>query len=422
MHETDSTYFSLLSNTILFIYKLLEKMSSLRLFKNHRLSYLASLLICIIALPSASSNTYHHFGIVRSVTTPSSSSSSSTTTRQRRSSWTTTPTQQQQYSSVPLRQEEDDAEAAAFGFLDKNDDNIAEFSFYKKNEDNILNNNNDNGIHAVLPCQRSLPSVLARGALLRIASDLSGGTPLENIKTRVTVTKENMWQSCCHIYRTSGMAGFWTGSSSRSVEGALIGAIFMLGSTLTKARLKSLGAPPTVAALGGGLVGGVAQAFIMTPAGMVFTSLNVNRGKNGFEKDTTWSVTSRIIKEKGFMGMYYGFNPMALRQASNWASRAGFTEIARSVLNLQQYGILGEIASGTLGGVGSCWNTPIETIRVVTQRDLSTGVPTKTMGGYWNDIVEKDGMGGLFRGLTPRAIQAVWQTCFLVVVPNMMGL
>lgn len=34
----------------------------------------------------------------------------------------------------------------------------------------------------------------ARGAILRILSDLSGGTPLESIKCRVTVTKDNMFQ------------------------------------------------------------------------------------------------------------------------------------------------------------------------------------------------------------------------------------
>lgn len=379
------------------------------LLHNHRQSCMCLLVLStILALASSASSSRQYFGIVHPV---------------RRSSPSTTTPPPKRQSSLhhhhhhQKEEEEEHAELAAFGFLDNNNENQAEYSFYK----NEQNSNNNNNIATVQPC-RSLPSILARGALLRIASDLSGGTPLENIKTRVTVTKENMWQSCRHIYRTSGIAGFWSGSSSRSVEGALIGAIFMLGSTLTKARLKSMGAPPTVAALGGGMVGGVAQAFIMTPAGMVFTSLNVNRDTKGFETDNTWTVTRRIIKEKGFMGMYYGFTPMALRQASNWASRAGFTEIARSVLNLQQYGILGEIASGTMGGIGSCWNTPIETIRVVTQRDLSTGVPTKTMGGYWKDISERDGMGGLFRGLTPRAIQAVWQTCFLVVVPNMMGL
>jgi hypothetical protein len=36
--------------------------------------------------------------------------------------------------------------------------------------------------------------------------------------------------------------------------------------------------------------------------------------------------------------------------------------------------------------------------------------------------VDKQGHAGLFRGVTPRAIQAVWQTVFMVVVPNMLGM
>lgn len=41
----------------------------------------------------------------------------------------------------------------------------------------------------------------------------------------------------------------------------------------------------------------------------------------------------------------------ALRQATNWASRAGLTEIARTTLGMSQWGVLGEIGSGILGGV-----------------------------------------------------------------------
>ena len=133
-------------------------------------------------------------------------------------------------------------------------------------------------------------------------------------------------------------------------------------------------------------------------------------------------IVRRIISERGMGGMYSGGGAMCLRQATNWASRSGFTEIARSVLKLQHYGILGEIASGAIGGVGSCWNTPIETMRVMNQRDVSQGQMPKTMSEYWNDIVEDTGYHGLFRGITPRALQAIWQTVFLVVVPNIMGL
>jgi hypothetical protein len=67
-------------------------------------------------------------------------------------------------------------------------------------------------------------------------------------------------------------------------------------------------------------------------------------------------------------------------------------------------------------------NTPIETVRVLMQRDVSMGKQAKSMGSYWNAVVEEDGYPGLFRGVTPRGIQAIWQTVFMVVVPNMLGM
>ena len=291
---------------------------------------------------------------------------------------------------------------------------------------NNYNNYNDrqvvNCISAGAVRTPGLASTLFRGALLRVTSDLVGGTAFENVKTRVTTTRENMPTAAANIVRTGGWKGLYSGGSSRFVEGALVGAVFMLGSSLTKRQLTVMGCPPTMTALCAGLVGGVAQGLIMTPAGMIFTTLNVERS-NGNHDETPWSVTKRIVQDRGgWMGMYSGFKPMAIRQATNWASRSAFTEMARSVLGLQRFGLVGELGSGILGGVGSCWNTPIETVRVLTQRDLSMGTPTKTITGYWEEIYQRDGPTGLFRGVSPRILQAVWQTCFLVVVPNLMGI
>ena len=56
------------------------------------------------------------------------------------------------------------------------------------------------------------------------------------------------------------------------------------------------------------------------------------------------------------------------------------------------------------------------------QRDVGCGIPPKTFGGYINDEMETGGVPSLFRGVTPRAVQAVWQTVFMVVVPNLLGL
>jgi len=269
----------------------------------------------------------------------------------------------------------------------------------------------------------TLAKNLVRGAFLRIASDISGGTPLESIKCRVTATYDDMFQAYNNICREeSGVLGLWSGTPSRTIEGALLGAFYMLGSTITKRWILAMGGSKTMAALAGGTVGGVAQAIVMTPAGMIFTSLNVNRGKPGHEHDNAFTVTKRIIREKGVGGMFLGWGPMCARQASNWASRSCFTELARTSMGLSQYGMVGEILSGAVGGIGSCWNTPIETIRVLMHRDVSMGKEAKTFGQYWKDMVDEQGYPGLFRGVTPRGIQAIWQTVFMVVVPNMMGI
>jgi len=203
---------------------------------------------------------------------------------------------------------------------------------------------------SVLLCNSlSVAQTLARGAFLRIASDLSGGTVFESIKTRVTTTDEGPVEATRNIVNDGGVLALWTGTQSRMVEGALVGAVFMLASTITKKQIRLLGGSATSAALAGGLVGGIAQAIVMTPAGLIFTSLNYNKKRPGFENDNAISVTRRIVREKGIAGMYAGGGPMALRQASNWASRAGFTEIARTTLGMTKYGIMGEIGSGVIG-------------------------------------------------------------------------
>jgi len=268
----------------------------------------------------------------------------------------------------------------------------------------------------------SMAKNLVRGAVLRILSDLSGGTPLESIKCRVTTSKDNMFQAYRNIVDEGNFWSLWQGTPSRTVEGALLGAFFILGSSAAKKQVLAMGGSQNLAALAGGTVGGVVQAIVMTPAGMIFTSLNVNQGKKGYENDNAVTVARRIVKEKGLKGLFYGGGPMCLRQASNWSSRSLFTEIARTNLKMSKFGILGEIGSGVIGGLGSCWNTPIETIRVNMHRDVSMGKDSQPFGHYWTRIKEEEGMAGLFRGVSPRGIQAIWQTVFMVVVPNVLGI
>ena len=71
---------------------------------------------------------------------------------------------------------------------------------------------------------------IIRGAILHVVCDLTGGTPLECLKNRVTVSTDSCFQSFKKIIREDGVLALWTGTSSRAIEGALLGAFFMIGS------------------------------------------------------------------------------------------------------------------------------------------------------------------------------------------------
>ena len=265
---------------------------------------------------------------------------------------------------------------------------------------------------------------LIRGAVLKVASDITGGTPLENIKCRVTTSNKNPVQCTRDIVsQPGGILNLWSGTRSRTMEGAVQGAIFLCASVATKRYVFAMGGSNNAAAFVAGVVGGVAQAVILTPSTMAFTSLNVNKHKPGYENDNEFTVAKRIYKEKGLGGLFVGADAMAARQASTWASRTLFTELCRTNLQLvSKYGLLGEVASGIIGGLGSCWNTPIETVRVLMHRDMSCGHPTKSFMGYIQQEMDAGGIPALFRGVSPRALQAIWQTVFMVVVPNVLGI
>ena len=67
--------------------------------------------------------------------------------------------------------------------------------------DFLLSNSDDDDVFdvtATQPC-RSIGETLLRGAFLRVASDMSGGTPLENIKTRGGCEKSICFGLCLAV-------------------------------------------------------------------------------------------------------------------------------------------------------------------------------------------------------------------------------
>lgn len=184
----------------------------------------------------------------------------------------------------------------------------------------------------------------------------------------------------------------------------------------------------------------MAQALVMGPTSLVVTAC-VAASKNSDEPVSAWEVAQTVVKERGIRGLYRGAPAVAMRQATNWASRQGFTEWVRPRIPVE--GVVGELLAGCIGGTLSAWNTPLEVARIETQskimangggkkgnknnnggdgnKDSGTTGKGKSLFATMNNIVEERGIGALYVGLIPRAAQACYQTLFLVCVPRLMS-
>merc|ERR1719453_691097 len=97
-----------------------------------------------------------------------------------------------------------------------------------------------------------------------------------------------------NVYRRGGITGFWQGTSAKMVESALKGSILLFSKEAINGSMINAGVDPAIAS-------------------------------------KTWA-------EKGVKGFYPGGTAIAARQASNWASRQGFTEIIRTRMKLARHG------------------------------------------------------------------------------------
>ena len=97
----------------------------------------------------------------------------------------------------------------------------------------------------------------------------------------------------------------------------------------------------------------------MGPCTFLVTA-KVTGGATGMS--TTQRITDTWAKQ-GLKGFYPGGTAIAFRQATNWASRQGFTEGIRARMQSEPGAKLSrsqEVTAGILGGALSCWNHPFE--------------------------------------------------------------
>ena len=285
------------------------------------------------------------------------------------------------------------------------------------------------------PLQLVPPSLiknLARGSALKMMADLSGGLPMEVWKSSVVLDRirsqkarrptKNSFQVLQDILDERGIQGMWTGCSARMVEGFFSGAVLLAGKeTLRRSLMASpfmcKALSPAVIGFIAGAGGGATQALVMAPTSFLVTATTAKGDHSVLE------AAKEVWDSEGIRGIYRGSSAVAARQATNWASRQGFTELIRPRISIQ--GVPGEIIAGCLGGAFSCWNTPFEVARIHSQSKSFMSGSNKSKAASvsllatMQSVADQQGIQGLFVGLGPRIVQACYQTVFLVCIPRL---
>jgi len=264
---------------------------------------------------------------------------------------------------------------------------------------------------------------MATGAGLQMVEAATLGMPFEVWKTHMGRFREQgTFEALGNVYKRGGVGAFWNGLGPKMIESASKGAVLLWSKELLLDGCGAAGLNPVASGLIAGAGGGVCQTIVMAPMTYLVTA------KVTGDKDVSWgSRISQTYQSRGIAGFYPGASAVAFRQATNWASRQGFTDAVRQYVIRANHGgnpkaklSRGEeVGCGIAGGFLACWNHPFEVARIELQARGAAGEKGLSLVGCLGMVYKKNGFAGWFAGVVPRIGLGIWQTLFMVTGARM---
>lgn len=271
-------------------------------------------------------------------------------------------------------------------------------------------------------------SNLLLGAGLNLAEVSTLGQPLEVTKTTMAANRDfGLIKSVKHIWNRGGVFGFYQGLIPWAwFEASTKGAVLLAVMTEGEYQFRVLGASPFVAGIGGGMLGGLSQAYLTMGFCTCMKTVEITRSKDVSSNKaakSTFTVFKEIYQREGIRGINKGVNAVAMRQMTNWGSRFGLARLAEDSIKSftgkgkdDKLNAFEKILSSIIGGGLSAWNQPFEVARVEMQSQVKDpNRPAKlNVISTMKYVYKNNGIQGLYKGVTPRIGLGVWQTIFMV--------
>lgn len=232
---------------------------------------------------------------------------------------------------------------------------------------------------------------------------------------------DTLGAACRRLYATRGITSFWQGLIPWAwIEAVTKGGVLLFSQNEITTTAQNAGIGPLMSSALGGMGGGVCQAYTTMGFCTFMKTVEVTRSRGPGGSQSSLSIATDILRTEGLSGMYKGVNAVALRQATNWGSRFGFSRVVESLIRgkqkERQLSKRERLMSSAIGGGLACWNQPIEVVRVEMQsmakaEDRPKSLSIASTARY---IYRKDGMRGFYRGVVPRIGLSVYLTSVMV--------
>lgn len=235
--------------------------------------------------------------------------------------------------------------------------------------------------------------------------------PVDTLKVTIQAdraARQPLARVLARMLRERGVFGLYSGLSASLASSAPISAIYTASYEAVKSRLMPM-FPEECAWVAHCMAGGcasVATSFVYTPSECVKQRCQVSGAM------TAWQATRGIVAEGGVFGLYKGWTAVLCRNIPQSAIKFFvFEQLMRTVHLCAGAG--GAAASpvptfavgGIAGSTAAMFTTPFDTIKTRLQTRGVTGADGGAAAGVlptMRDIVAKEGVGGLYRGVTPR--------------------
>lgn len=244
------------------------------------------------------------------------------------------------------------------------------------------------------------PPVLVLGAgLIAGTAEVIITYPLDTIKTHMQINSNtNIFNTSRNILNTSGFLGLYYGVIPSITQVAGKASIrFTLYEQIRNKFKNDNGDVTNSKNLIAGLISGAMEAIIWTSPTERIKILQQNSNKY----IPTANIIRNIIKTDGIMGLYKGTVPTIYKQSLSVGSRFWLYNIIKEYfqndgkqINSYQTLFTGFIA----GGLSTTFNHPFDVVKSRIQSNKNQGGTFSIM----TDIYQKNGIKGLFSGLTPR--------------------